>query len=193
MNDTEIENQSSSRATLEVSIVNGVVPDDVKALLDMAEASNVFNAEELLTAEDMAWDCAYRGGDDACRFIQAKANDAGKSRPVGFLCFGSIPQWQDNYELLGIAVAPEFQRQGIASALVAELERQVMNLDGKRIFVETGDNHLFEAARQFYEAAGFMQEVRFRKQFIPKPGGVVFRKDLDSQDQTPTNQHSERD
>ena len=175
MNETTVENQWTDQALLEVGIAVGITPDDVKPLMDMADACGVFGTEELLTAEDMAWDCAFGGGDR--RFIRAMVLTPAP-RPAGFLCFGPIAQWQDNFELLGMAVDPARQRMGIGSALLAEMERQVAALGGRRIFLETGGESQFEPARLFYEANGFVQEHRFRKQFIPKTGGVVFRKDL---------------
>jgi ribosomal protein S18 acetylase RimI-like enzyme len=162
----------------EVRIISGVTPADVETLLELAGSSGLFSADALLSTEDMAWDSAYGDGNEAHVFLLARANDAADDRIVGFLCFGPIPHWPDNYELYGIAVDPEFRRLGIGSGLVSEMCRRVAEVMGKRIFLETGAREAFEAARSFYEAAGFECEHRFHKQFIPIEGDTVYRLDV---------------
>ena len=158
----------------EVHIVASLAPEDVENLLELAAASTVFSSDALMAAEDMAWDCAYEGNDDACSFLQARVNESGRERLVGFICYGEIGNKPDNVELFGIAVDPEFQRLGIGSALVAEMERRVASRGGKRIFLETGADRALEKARLFYEANGFGQESRFNKHFIPSEGGLAY-------------------
>ncbi|MBU4379639.1 MAG: GNAT family N-acetyltransferase, partial [Proteobacteria bacterium] len=51
---------------------------------------------------------------------------------------------------------------------------------GQRILLETESGRSFEGSRRFYEANGYDQEDRFLKQFIPKDGSVVYRKDFES-------------
>ncbi len=179
--DNAITDQDSRQTTeCEVRISTGVAPEDVESLLDMAAACGMFNNDELSTAEGMVWDCAYQGDSDACRFIQARTNETDGDTLAGFLCYGAIAQWPDSFELIGISVTPRLQRQGIGSAMLAEMERQAAARGAKRILVETEGGRTFEAARTFYEANGYDREDRFLRQFIPKEGGVVYRKDFES-------------
>ncbi|MFH1913808.1 MAG: GNAT family N-acetyltransferase [Pseudomonadota bacterium] len=179
--DNAITDHDSKQPTeCEVYISTGVAPEDVESLLDMTAACAMFNNDELSTAEGMVWDCAYQGDSDACRFIQARINTPDGHTLAGFLCYGSIPQWPDSFELIGISVTPRLQRQGIGSAMLAEMERQVAARGGMRILIETESGRTFEAARTFYEATGYDREDRFLRQFIPKEGGVVYRKDFES-------------
>jgi len=181
MDNQSIDQDNGQAVECEVRILTGVAPEDVESLLDMAAACGMFNDDELSTAEGMVWDCAYQGESDACRFIQARTNDPDGDSLAGFLCYGAIAQWPDSFELIGISVAPRLQRQGIGSAMLAEMERQVAARGGRRILLETEKGRAFEAAHTFYEANGYDREDRFLRQFIPKEGGVVYRKDFESE------------
>lgn len=158
----------------EVRITSGISPQEVETLLDMAGSSGLFSSDEMMAAEDMAWGCAYQDEDNACRFLQAVISTPEGNKPIGFLCFTEIPHWPHNYELFGIAITPEYQRLGIGSALMAEMERMVTTAGGKRIFLETGNGRIFEKPRLFYEANGYVMENRFYRHFIPKDESVVY-------------------
>ena len=174
-----IANESASPDNVrEIRITPGLSPEDVETILTMAASSGLFSADAMMSAEDMAWDSAYGDGGEQHTFLLARTNEAESDTIVGFLCFGPIPHWRGEYELYGIAVAPEYQRLGIGSGLVAEMMRCIAGLNGKRIFLETGGDQPFENTRRFYEANGFVFEHRFRKQFIPLEGGVVYCLDI---------------
>ena len=170
----------------EVRIVSGIAPKDVEAVLEMASSSGLFSPDAMLAAEDMAWDSAYGDGSESHVFLLARAVEENGDRVVGFLCYGPIPHWPEDYELYGIAVAPDCRRLGIGTGLVAEMRRRVADRMGKRVFLETGTEESFEGARSFYEVNDFECEQRFRKQFIPVDGGVVYRLDV-SVDETDRN------
>lgn len=185
MNNIVSEQETQAAPTLEVHITSGVSPDEIETLLDMAASCGLFNADELTSIEDMAYSCAYQNDDKSCRFFLAKSVESGKEQPVGFICFGTIPDWPLDHELYGISVMQEFQRLGIGSALLAEMERHVAARGGERIFVEIPTDDDDDEIRDFYETNGFVEENRYRKQFVPKEGGLVFRLDvLENEDQS---------
>lgn len=176
--DTDIKQIPAVDTIPEVRIVSGIRPEEVEIVLDMAAASGLFSFDALLTAETMAWDSAYGDGGEAHTFLLAKTDVAGTDTIVGFLCFGPIPNWPDNYELYGIAVEPGHRRMGLGTGLVAEMKRQITRWQGRRIFLETGLDRTYENARLFYEANEFVNEQRFFKQFIPMDDGAVYRLDI---------------
>lgn len=179
--ETSINEENTRPDVREVRLAAGLSPADVEAVLDLAASSGKFSSDALMAAEDMAWDTAYGDGGEPHTFLLATVTEDETTRPVGFICFGPIPNWQQDYELYGIAVEPDFQRQGIGSALVSEMTRRISAANGKRIFLETGQDRSFEGARAFYEANDFDPELRFCKQFIPNQGGAVYRLELDSE------------
>lgn len=164
----------------EARIVSGITADDVEIILNMAALSGLFSSDVMMSIEDTAWNSAYGDGNEPHTFLKATINESGHKKTVGFICFAPIPHWEDRFELFCISVESEYQRLGIGSALVAEMLRQVSRASGKQVFLETGADRIFENARLFYEANGFIYESRFFKQFIPTDGGVVYRFDVDS-------------
>lgn len=168
----------------EVMISAGLPPEHVEIILDLAAQSGRFTSDALMALEDMAWDTAYGQGAEEHTFLLALANTPQGSLPIGFICFGPIMHWPDQFEMYGIAVVPAFQRMGVGTAFVSEMKRQIASANGKRIFLETGEERAFEGARLFYEDNDFVQEHRFYRQFIPSQGGVVYRFDIDKDDAT---------
>jgi len=158
----------------EVRLTAGLAPEDVEIILDMAATSGQFSSEALMGAEDMAWDTAYGQGTEMHTFLKATVSEPGETRTIGFICFGPIANWPNEYEMYGIAVDPEFRRMGIGTALVTEMKRQVSCVGGRRIFLEASMERASEGARNFCEANEFNQEHRYCKQFIPNQGGVVY-------------------
>ncbi|WP_320007184.1 GNAT family N-acetyltransferase [Maridesulfovibrio sp.] len=172
--------EDPSVKTQEVEISSWITPDDVEKILNMIAASGLFSASEIDSAESLAWDCAYGNGSGPDIFLKATVNEAGNETVIGFLCFGPIPYWPGNYELYALAVEPEYQRMGIGSALLAEMNKVIAGKDGNSILLETKTDRAYETARLFCEANNFSPEHRFIKQFIPENGGIVYRCDLSS-------------
>lgn len=163
---------------LEVRIALGIDADDVESILNMAAASGIFSSDIMMTAEDMAWNSAYGDGGEPHTFLRATIDECGDTRMVGFICFGPIPNWPDSFELYCMAVAPEFHRLGIGTALLLEMNRQIAMQKGNRVYLETGSDRIFENARLFYEANSFIQEHRYIKRFPPTNGGIIYRYDI---------------
>lgn len=180
--DTTANAALSPETVQEVRIVSGIEPNEVETVLTMAAASGHFSSDAMLSAEDMAWDSAYPDGGEEHTFLLAKVGSPDEEKVIGFLCFGPIARWAGEYEMYGIAVDPEYQRMGIGTGLVAEMSRRVADEMGNHVFLETDDDQSFEGVRCFYEANGFVYEHRFRKQFVPVEGGVVYRMDIEKYD-----------
>lgn len=177
---TIVNNNTGHCGVRECRIDAGITPDDVETLLGMAAASGLFPSDVMMSIEDMAWGSAYGGGNGLHSFLKATVVESNQDRFVGFISYGSIPHWAKNYEMFCIAVEPEFQRLGIGSALVSEMYRRIAHDGGGHVFLEAGLDRIFEESRLFYEANGFHAEHRYVKQFIPNEGGIVYRCDVDA-------------
>ena len=86
----------------------------------------------------------------------------------------------DDAELQRIAVSPSHRRTGVATALLAEVERRVA-LDGAwRLLLEVReDNH---AAAAFYRARGFAEVGRRPAYYRDGAAAVVLGKEVDRGD-----------
>jgi ribosomal-protein-alanine N-acetyltransferase len=79
---------------------------------------------------------------------------------VGFLVWRPLAEGE--CEVLNLAVAPEFRRQGVAR----ELLNPLLNLRGTQAFLEVRESN--QAARIFYKSMGF-QEVNIRRDYYGSP------------------------
>ncbi len=82
-----------------------------------------------------------------------------KGEVIGFGWLNTDPM-QDT--ITSFAVFPEFQRQGVGSKLIAELENQAKKVQIKKLIFHTGIEN--EKARNFFHKIGCKEvEVKFEK------------------------------
>ena len=119
---------------------------------------------------------------EAIRLIQTESPEAAQWDPsdysvlvaefqgdlVGFLAWRSIAP--DEIEILNLAVARTFRRQGVARALLSALP-------GSNAFLEVRESN--QRARALYRNAGFIEAgIRFGYYSHPAESGIVMRRDL---------------
>jgi ribosomal-protein-alanine N-acetyltransferase len=82
----------------------------------------------------------------------------------------------DDAELQRIAVAPVCRRTGVASALLAEVERRARRAGVSRLLLEVREDNTTAAA--FYESRGFEEVGRRRRYYRDGAAAVVLGKKL---------------
>ena len=97
---------------------------------------------------------------------------------IGF-CY-ALPEELTNqtWNLLAIAVHPDHQSTGAGRAMIAELERQLTDRQGRILIVDTSGTQAFAPTRAFYTALGFDEEARIRDFWDTGDDKVIFRKAL---------------
>jgi len=90
------------------------------------------------------------------------------SEVIGFLVSRAVTT--DEWEILNVAVAPEWRRRGVARDLLMDL---LTNLEGA-VFLEVRESNV--AARNTYKSMGF-KEVGWRPEYyqIPLEAGIVMK------------------
>jgi ribosomal-protein-alanine N-acetyltransferase len=83
----------------------------------------------------------------------------------------------EDAELQRIAVAPAHRRAGIASALLAEVERRAQEQGATRLLLEVREDNATAAA--FYETRGFAEVGRRRGYYRDGAAAVVLGKKVD--------------
>lgn len=96
---------------------------------------------------------------------------------VGFL-YVQYYAWNQLCQIQGLAVDPEFQRQGIASALVARAEDFAKMKKARGIYVDTPTRNA--GGRKFYEAIGYQVGYIMPRYYEDKLDGVTYQKFLDA-------------
>jgi ribosomal protein S18 acetylase RimI-like enzyme len=77
-----------------------------------------------------------------------------------------------------LAVSPEFQRQGAASALVARAEEFARSKKTRGIYVDTPTTNT--GGQKFYEAAGYQLGYIMPRYYEDRLDGVTYQKFFES-------------
>jgi ribosomal protein S18 acetylase RimI-like enzyme len=85
---------------------------------------------------------------------------------------------EGTWNMLLIAVHPDYQNSGRGAALVAHLETVLRTREARLIIVETSGFDEFEQARRFYRKLGYAEEAQIREFYAPGEDKLVFVKAL---------------
>jgi ribosomal protein S18 acetylase RimI-like enzyme len=100
-----------------------------------------------------------------------------EGRLVGWICWGPTPCTLGTYDLYWMAVDPAAQRGGVGTALLVEMERQLVGR-ARLIVVETAGRADYAATRGFYESRGYRPTARIPEFYAPGDDLVVYTKQL---------------
>lgn len=97
---------------------------------------------------------------------------------AGYIGSQSVPPEAD---VMNVAVAPEFRRQGIASALLSALAARLAVQGIRSLTLEVRVSNV--AARALYAAFGFAEIGRRKNYYLePKEDALILRKELSDAD-----------
>ena len=105
-------------------------------------------------------------------YLAIKGNDT-----VGFL-YVQYYAWNQLCQIQGLAVDPDVQRRGIASALVSRAERFAHSKGARGIYVDTPT--LNTGGRKFYEAIGYQLGYIMPRYYEDNLDGVTYQKFFDA-------------
>jgi len=134
----------------------------------LRSCGEVFSEEETRVALAMVVD-ALRG--NYCILASLEGE-----RLAGYCLAGPTPLTESTWHLYWLCVHPQFQRQGVASALESALEDAVRASGGKRIVAETGSRSDYDPARAFYRSAGYDECGRIADYYRPGDACCFFCK-----------------
>ena len=92
---------------------------------------------------------------------------------VGFL-YVQYYVWNQLCQIQGLAVDPDFHRQGIASALVVRAEEFARSRKSRGIYVDTPTKNT--RGRKFYEAIGYQFGYEMPRYYEDELDGVTYQK-----------------
>lgn len=92
---------------------------------------------------------------------------------VGYL-YVQYYAWNQLCQIQGLAVSPEFQRQGAASSLVARAEAFARSKNARGIYVDTPTTNM--GGRKFYEAIGYQLGYIMPRYYEDGLDGVTYQK-----------------
>lgn len=147
--------------------------DDNAALMALAEATGMFEADELGSLAEMV--SGYFEGSLGGDHYWVVDDDTGV---VAAAYFAPEMMAHNVWNLYFIGVHPSVRRQGRAEALLHHVEDAVGNRNARLLIIETSGSDQFEPARQLYGKNGYDEEARIREFYSAGDDKVVFRKKL---------------
>ena len=81
----------------------------------------------------------------------------------------------DEAEIITIGVNPDFRRNGIASAMIGIIEKNLKNQGVKKLFLEVASNNM--PAQKLYENMGF-KTVGLRPKYYDGVNAILMSKDI---------------
>lgn len=152
-----------------------VLPSDRGAVTTLVEASGSFRPNEVEVAEEQVREHLARGGAASGYHFAFIERDA---RLAGYVCYGPITVTLGSWSLYWIVVHPDYQRQGLGSRLLADVEERIIAAEGRQIYVETPDQPAYLATQSFYKRAGYGLAATLNDFYAPGDDKLVFVKRL---------------
>ncbi len=144
--------------------------DDIDALLALAVAAVGFSPEELKELQVSLTDCL--SDENSHDFWLTDDDDC----PVAAAYCAPERMTNGTWNLLFIAVHPDYQGQGRGTALISHIEQRLTAQGAHLLLVETLAS--FERTRAFYRKYGFNEEARIRDFYDVGADKIVYRKVL---------------
>lgn len=96
---------------------------------------------------------------------------------AGFICFGSDVGF-GTYEISFLYVAPEYQRNGVATTLIKAVEKYAREKSGRMIFLYTSGSGEYLPAQKLYRKAGYSRSAVIKDFFEDGDSKIIYSKRL---------------
>lgn len=151
-----------------------VLPSDRDAVRRIIASSGFFHNFEIDVAVELVDDRLARGDRSDYRFVFLEC--AGSV--AGYACYGPIACTVGSFDLYWIAVEAAVRGAGLGRALLAEVERRIVESGGRRVYIETSSRPLYEPTRAFYQRCGCRLEARLQGFYAPDDDKLIYVKTL---------------
>jgi ribosomal protein S18 acetylase RimI-like enzyme len=149
-------------------------PTDRPLLEGILRSDETFRDDEVAVALELVDDALASPTSDYWFRVATRAGEA-----AGYICFGPTPMTSCTYDLYWIVVHAKHRGQGIARALIEEMELALKERGARaQIRVETSQSEGYGAARKLYDALGYPETARFKDFYSDGDDLIVFYKNL---------------
>lgn len=138
-------------------------PGDAAAIRRIVASTGFFRPAEVDVAVELIDERLAKGEASGYHFVlldEAGSATVAEPRTIGYACFGPIPCTVDSFDLYWIAVDAAHQGRGLGRRLMSATEDRIRAMGGKRVYIETSSQPLYEPTRRFYAASGYAEEAR---------------------------------
>ncbi|MDX2270548.1 MAG: GNAT family N-acetyltransferase [Cyanobacteriota bacterium] len=148
-------------------------PDDTNALLALAEATGLFESNQIEELAQMLNQHFSDETDSQGMWFSDYDNEL-----VGVAYVAPERMTEGTWTLHLIAIHPNYQRQGRGAALLNHVEQMLTKYGERVLLVETSGLEEFEYVRGFYRKSGYDEEARIREFYKAGDDKIIFRKAL---------------
>jgi GNAT superfamily N-acetyltransferase len=139
---------------------------------EIIASSGFFSAAEADIAVELVDVRLAQGVQSGYYFLFAELD----AEVVGYTCFGPIPGTLASYDLYWIAVRPAYQGLGLGTTLLIRSEQTIVELGGRRIYIETSSRPLYAPTHAFYCAREYRQEGYLTDYYAPGDAKIIYVK-----------------
>jgi GNAT superfamily N-acetyltransferase len=148
------------------------VASDERSIGDIITSTGFFSKEENKIAIELVMERLAKGVASGYHFLLAE--DRGNL--LGYACFGPIPGTRDSFDIYWIAVRNDQRGQGLGKMILKKAEQKILELGGKRIYIDTSSKEQYRWTRFFYEKCGYNKEAVLRDFYSPGDDKVIYVK-----------------
>lgn len=143
-------------------------------LVALTEATGFFNAEEAESVRRMLGDYFENPDSEEYTWLVYRQEPGGTA--LGFACYGPASFTVGTFDLYWIVVDKQHQDKKIGSALLEEMERDLLSRRARQLYIETSDKPQYAPTRAFYERRGYTLVAHFQDYYDIGDGKVVYCK-----------------
>jgi ribosomal protein S18 acetylase RimI-like enzyme len=137
--------------------------------------TTVFSQEEVQCVDEL-WEEYLLQGSERSGYYFTVEKEAGSV--LGYACYGPRALTDRTYDLYWIAVSPDARGRGVGRILLGTVEREIRQMGGRLLIVETSGLPKYEPTRAFYIATGYLLEATLKDFYSDGDDLVIFTKKL---------------
>ncbi len=148
---------------------------DGAQIQDITARTGVFSQEEVECVREL-WEEYINLGSEHCgyNFIVDRDGD----QVLGYACYGPRDLTDGVFDLYWIAVDPNAQRNRVGYGLLTTSEKEIRELGGRILIIETSGTPPYEATRKFYLNMGYVIEASIKDFYMTGDDLMIFTKRL---------------
>ncbi|MEM2955972.1 MAG: N-acetyltransferase [Candidatus Pacearchaeota archaeon] len=152
--------------------LNNNLLNELFKVLDEVKVQGVFKEEDVKIAREVINEKLSNLKNYNIKIVESSGNI------LGFICYDKSILSDSFYDLYWIAVLPSFQKQGIGTLLMNEMERDVKAKGGKAIILETSSSENYLVARHMYEKLGYKLIAKIENFYSEGEDKLIYKKDI---------------
>lgn len=154
--------------------IRPMMAEDKPAVMRILQNTPEFKAIEVDVAEELI-DAYLEDPGKSGYLVSVAALDKGVA---GYICYGPTPLTAATWDIYWMAVAQEFQGQGIGGALLAHAEADIQKSEGRLVVIETSSKSNYLKAQRFYASQSYDMHNRIVDFYEPGDDKLTYLKRL---------------